>query len=55
MLAAALLPTTEAEEYAWHHLREHSDELLEPVKQNALDAAEEVRDELKEPVAHAVE
>ncbi|MFF2306070.1 DUF3618 domain-containing protein [Streptomyces sp. NPDC058128] len=55
MLAAALLPTTEAEEHAGHRLREHSDELLEPVKQTALDAAHEVRDELKEPVAHAVE
>ncbi|MEV4940702.1 DUF3618 domain-containing protein [Streptomyces zaomyceticus] len=55
MLAAALLPTTEAEEHAGHRLRAHSDELLEPVKQTALDAAHEVRDELKEPVAHAVE
>ncbi|MEU9028180.1 DUF3618 domain-containing protein [Streptomyces sp. NPDC048383] len=55
MLAAALLPTTEAEEHAGQRLREHSDELLEPVKQTALDAAHEVRDELKEPVAQAVE
>lgn len=55
MLAAALLPTTQAEEHAGQRLREHSDELLEPVKQTVLDAAHEVRDELKEPVAQAVE
>ncbi len=55
MLAAALLPTTEMEEQAGQQLREHSDELLEPVKQTALDAAQEVRDELREPVADAVE
>ncbi|WP_327732766.1 DUF3618 domain-containing protein [Streptomyces nojiriensis] len=53
MLAAALLPTTEVEERAGQQLREHSDELLEPVKQTAIHAAEEVRDELKEPVAEA--
>ncbi|OKK21915.1 hypothetical protein AMK16_01280 [Streptomyces sp. CB00455] len=55
MLAAALLPTTEAEQQAGRHLREHSDELLEPVKQTALQAAQEVREELKEPVGEAVE
>ncbi|MGW7102372.1 DUF3618 domain-containing protein [Streptomyces sp. NPDC054838] len=55
MLAAALLPTTEAEEHAGQRLREHSDDLLEPVKQTALDATHEIRDELKEPVAQAVE
>ncbi|OEJ34631.1 DUF3618 domain-containing protein [Streptomyces subrutilus] len=54
MLAAALLPTTEVEENAGRQLREHSDELLEPVKQTALQAAEEVREELREPVAEAV-
>ncbi|MFJ9596753.1 DUF3618 domain-containing protein [Streptomyces virginiae] len=55
MLAAALLPTSEVEEHAGRRLREHSEDLLEPVKQTALDAAHEVRDELQEPVAHAVE
>lgn len=55
MLAAALLPTTEAEERAGRQLREHSEDLLEPVKQTAVHAAEEVREELKEPAAHAVE
>ncbi|MEU4358279.1 DUF3618 domain-containing protein [Streptomyces virginiae] len=54
MLAAALLPTTEVEEQAGRQLREHSDELLEPVKETALHAAQEVRDELKEPVEGAV-
>ncbi|MFD3675726.1 DUF3618 domain-containing protein [Streptomyces sp. NPDC058613] len=55
MLAAALLPTTKMEEHAGRQLREHSDDLLEPVKQTALQAAQEVREELKEPVAEAVE
>ncbi|MFJ4862353.1 MULTISPECIES: DUF3618 domain-containing protein [unclassified Streptomyces] len=55
MLAAALLPTTEAEQHAGQQLREHSDELLEPVKQTALHAAQEVREELKEPLAEAVD
>ncbi|MFE9933648.1 DUF3618 domain-containing protein [Streptomyces sp. NPDC005533] len=55
MLAAALLPTTEAEEQAGRQLRKHSDELLEPVKQTALHAAQEVRDELQEPIEEAVE
>ncbi|MGW7348464.1 hypothetical protein [Streptomyces sp. NPDC054854] len=41
--------------HAGQRLREHSDELMEPVKETALAAAHEVRDELKEPVANAVE
>ncbi|MFE5488937.1 DUF3618 domain-containing protein [Streptomyces virginiae] len=55
MLAAALLPTTAVEEQAGQRLREHSDQLLEPVKQTALDAAQEVREELKEPLQEAVD
>ncbi|MBT2467472.1 DUF3618 domain-containing protein [Streptomyces sp. ISL-66] len=55
MLASALLPTTEVEERAGQQLREHSEELLEPVKQTALHAAQEVREELREPAAQAVE
>ncbi|MEU3723941.1 DUF3618 domain-containing protein [Streptomyces sp. NPDC031705] len=55
MLAAALLPTTEAEERAGQQLRDHSDQLLEPVKQTAVEAVQEVRDELREPVAEAVD
>ncbi|MGI5479984.1 DUF3618 domain-containing protein [Streptomyces lavendofoliae] len=55
MLTAALLPTTSAEERAGQRLREHSDELLEPVKQQAVQAAQEVKEELREPAAQAVE
>ncbi|MET9323556.1 DUF3618 domain-containing protein [Streptomyces sp. NPDC003038] len=55
MLAAALLPTTEAEERLGQQLREHSDELVEPVKQTAMGAVREVQDELREPAAQAVE
>ncbi|MGW0364561.1 DUF3618 domain-containing protein [Streptomyces sp. NPDC002990] len=55
MLAAALLPTTRAEERLGQQLREHSDELVEPVKQTAVGAVREVQDELREPAAEAVE
>ncbi|MFJ4340534.1 DUF3618 domain-containing protein [Streptomyces sp. NPDC088915] len=55
MLASALLPTTEAEERLGQQLKEHSDELLEPVKRTAVDAAQEVREELRGPAADAVE
>ncbi|MGX1886783.1 IS3 family transposase [Streptomyces sp. NPDC055287] len=55
MLTAALLPTTEAEERAGQKLREHSDELLEPVKQTVVEAAQEVKEETREPAAQAVE
>ncbi|MFF1558486.1 DUF3618 domain-containing protein [Streptomyces sp. NPDC058279] len=55
LLAGGLLPTTETEERAGRQLREHGQELLEPVKQTALQAAQEVRDELREPAAEAVE
>ena len=47
MLAAALLPTTEAEERAGQKLREHSGELLEPVKQTVTETAQEDREELR--------
>jgi hypothetical protein len=55
MLAAALLPTTAAEERVGGQLREHADELVEPVKQTALNAAQEVREEMREPVAQATQ
>jgi hypothetical protein len=55
MLAAALLPTTKAEEHIGGQLREHADELVEPAKQTALQAAHEVRDELREPAVEAVQ
>ncbi|MDX2564450.1 DUF3618 domain-containing protein [Streptomyces sp. TX20-6-3] len=54
MLAAALLPTSKAEERAGENLKEHSGEQVEPVKQTAVDAAQEVKENLCEPVADAV-
>ncbi|SCE16300.1 DUF3618 domain-containing protein [Streptomyces sp. OspMP-M43] len=51
MLAAALLPTTSAEERVGAQLREYSDELLEPVKQTAQD----VKKEMRGPATEAVE
>jgi gas vesicle protein len=54
MLAAALLPTTSAEERAGAGLREHADDLVEPVKQAALESAQNVKEELREPAAEAV-
>ncbi|MEU2116100.1 DUF3618 domain-containing protein [Streptomyces sp. NPDC016459] len=55
MLAAALLPTTKAEERAGQHLKEHSDELLGPVKETAVEAAQEIKEQMREPVTEAVE
>ncbi|MEU9296808.1 DUF3618 domain-containing protein [Streptomyces sp. NPDC048266] len=55
MLAAALLPTTEAEERAGQQLREHSDALLGPAKEQAVQAAQEIKEELREPATEAVE
>lgn len=40
VLAAALLPATDAEEHVGAQLGEHSDELLAPVKQTAQDVRE---------------
>ncbi|MFJ3439128.1 DUF3618 domain-containing protein [Streptomyces cyaneofuscatus] len=54
MLAAALLPTTEAEERVGAQLREHSDELLEPVKHTAQDVAQDVKEEMRETATEAV-
>ncbi|MFH9611139.1 DUF3618 domain-containing protein [Streptomyces sp. NPDC017448] len=51
MLAAALLPATDAEERVGARLRDHSDELLEPVKQTAQD----IKEEMREPAAEAVD
>ncbi|MFH9199425.1 DUF3618 domain-containing protein [Streptomyces anulatus] len=55
MLAAALLPTTGAEERVGAQLREHSDELLEPVKQTAQDVAQDVKEEMRGPATEAVD
>ncbi|MFF3290831.1 DUF3618 domain-containing protein [Streptomyces sp. NPDC003023] len=43
MLAAAFLPPSKAEERVGEQLREHSDELLQPVKQSAHDVQEGLR------------
>ncbi|MGW7090753.1 DUF3618 domain-containing protein [Streptomyces sp. NPDC054874] len=55
MLAAALIPTTDAEERVGAQLREHSDELLEPVKQTAQDVAQDVKEEMRGPATEAVD
>ncbi|MFF7333508.1 hypothetical protein [Streptomyces sp. NPDC008150] len=54
MLAAAFLPTTDAEERVGGRLREHADELVEPARQGAVQAAHDIRDELREPATEAV-
>ena len=54
MLAAALLPTSAAEERAGARIREHSDELLGPVKQTAQDIGQDVKEEMRAPAADAV-
>ena len=54
LLAAALLPTSKAEQQGGEKLREHA-EALEPVRRAAVEAVHEVRDELREPAAGAVE
>ncbi|UYQ60257.1 DUF3618 domain-containing protein [Streptomyces peucetius] len=51
MLAAAFLPPSKAEERVGEQLREHSGELLEPVKQGA----HEVQEGLRGPAGEAVE
>lgn len=55
LLAAALIPTSQAEKEAGAHVAEHADALLEPVKQTALETVQEVREELREPAADAAE
>ncbi|MER5634654.1 DUF3618 domain-containing protein [Streptomyces nitrosporeus] len=55
MLAAALLPTTAAEERAGAQLRDHSDELLGPVRQAAQEAGQEVKEEMRGPATEAVD
>lgn len=55
MLAAALLPASEAEERIGVQLREHSDELLQPAKQKAQEAAQDLREGMREPATEAVE
>lgn len=55
MLAAALLPASPAEERLGSRLREHSDELLQPAKETARGAAQEIGEGLRGPAAEAVE
>ncbi|MEU0161787.1 DUF3618 domain-containing protein [Streptomyces sp. NPDC006261] len=55
MLAAALLPSTDAEERVGARLRERSDEFLEPVKQTAQEVAQDVKEEMRGPATEAVD
>ncbi|MEU1087950.1 DUF3618 domain-containing protein [Streptomyces sp. NPDC005576] len=55
MLAAALLPASEAEERLGSRLREHSDELLQPAKETAQGAAQEIGEGMRGPATEAVE
>ncbi|MFF4343032.1 DUF3618 domain-containing protein [Kitasatospora sp. NPDC001540] len=55
MLAATLLPVSETEQRAGAQLREHADELVEPLKQAATQTVQEVKEELREPAQEAVE
>ena len=55
LLAAALIPTSRTEKEAGVHLAEHADAIVGPVKQTALDAVQEVREELRGPTSDAVE
>ncbi|MEV8226942.1 DUF3618 domain-containing protein [Streptomyces sp. NPDC079167] len=55
MLAAALLPASEAEERVGAQLREHSDELLQPARQTAQDAAQDLKEGMRQPATDAVE
>ncbi|GAA4877487.1 DUF3618 domain-containing protein [Kitasatospora terrestris] len=55
MLAGTLLPVSQAEQRAGAHLREHADDLVEPLKQAAGTAAQEIKEEMTEPARDAVE
>lgn len=55
LLAAALLPSSRAEAQAGAALREHADTVLEPAKQAAVSAAQDIRDDLREPAAQALD
>lgn len=55
MLAAALLPATEAEERIGSQLREHSGELLQPVKETAQEVAQDLKEGIRQPATDAVE
>lgn len=55
MLAAALVPASDAEQRLGAQVREHADELLEPAKQAATEAAQHVAQELREPAQDAAQ
>lgn len=55
MLAATLIPVSEAEKRAGSQVREHTDTLVEPAKQAATDAVKHVTQELREPAQEAVQ
>lgn len=55
MLAATLIPVSEAEQRAAAQVREHADSLVEPAKQAATDAVKHVTQEMREPAQDAVE
>ncbi|MFD6419332.1 DUF3618 domain-containing protein [Streptomyces sp. NPDC060194] len=54
MLAAAVLPATEAEERVGEQLRDHSDQLVQPVKETAQQTARELKEGMREPVQEHV-
>ena len=55
MLAATLIPVSEAEQRAGAQVREHADSLVEPAKQAATGAVKHVTQELREPAQDAVQ
>lgn len=55
MLAATLLPVSKAEEQVGEQVREHSDELLQPAKQVAQGAAQDIKEGLRQPATDAME
>lgn len=54
MLAASLIPASEAEERIGSRLREHSDELLKPAKETAQEVAQDLKEGMRQPAADAV-
>lgn len=55
LLTAALVPVSGAEQRMGGKLREHSDELVEPAKQAATEAARHIGEDLKEAASDAVD
>lgn len=55
MLAAALLPVSEAEERAGAQLRDHSDSMIQPAKQAGQEAAQELKEGMRQPAMEAAE